>query len=73
MESKNPALLGEWLPITISLLAEENVTTISLHIILALDGSNDQSSMFHLNIPSFYELSYAEPNIIFFLSNEICP
>lgn len=45
-ESNNPALLGEWLPITVSLSANEDVTAVSLHITLVSDGSNEQSSMF---------------------------
>lgn len=45
-KSNNPALLGEWLPITISLSANENVNAICLYVILVSDGSNEQSSMF---------------------------
>jgi len=55
-QSNNPALLGEWLPITISLLANENVTAVCLHVTLVSDGSNEQSSMFLSNL--FYELIY---------------
>lgn len=54
-ESNNPALLGEWLPITISLSANENVNAIYLHAILVSESNNEQSSMF----PQFY-------NILFF-------
>lgn len=45
-KSNNPALLGEWLPITISLSANENVNAVCLYVILVTDGSNEQSSMF---------------------------
>ncbi|XP_020292596.1 trafficking protein particle complex subunit 11 [Pseudomyrmex gracilis] len=49
-ESNNPALLGEWLPITISLSATENVNAICLHVILVSDGSNDQSTELSINM-----------------------
>jgi len=44
-KSNNPALLGEWLPITISLTANENVNAVCLYVILVSDG-NEQSSEF---------------------------
>lgn len=47
-ESNNPALLGEWLSITVSLSANEDVIAVSLHVTLVPDGSNEQSSMFPL-------------------------
>lgn len=45
-ESNNPALLGEWLPITICLSANENINTVCLYVVLVADGSNEQSSTF---------------------------
>lgn len=60
-ESNNPALLGEWLPITIFLSANENVNAICLHVILVSDSNNEQSSMFS----QFYE-------ILFFYKLTVC-
>lgn len=57
-ESNNPALLGEWLPITISLSANENVNAICLHVILVSESNNEQSSMFlQFYILIFYKLT----------------
>ncbi|KAH0955604.1 hypothetical protein HN011_000445 [Eciton burchellii] len=51
-ESNNPALLGEWLPITISLLANENITAVCLHVILVSDGNNEQSTELSIDMLS---------------------
>ncbi|XP_011691077.1 PREDICTED: trafficking protein particle complex subunit 11-like [Wasmannia auropunctata] len=51
-ESNNPALLGEWLPITISLSANESVNAVYLHIILVSDVSNEQSTELSINMLS---------------------
>ncbi|XP_014475297.1 PREDICTED: trafficking protein particle complex subunit 11 [Dinoponera quadriceps] len=49
-ESNNPALLGEWLPIIISLSANEDVTAVSLHTTLVPDGGNEQSTELSLDM-----------------------
>lgn len=51
-ESNNPALLGEWLPITICLSANESINAVCLHVTLVADGSNEQSST--LSFTMFY-------------------
>lgn len=43
-ESNNPALLGEWLPIKISITANENILSALLSVSLVSDGANEQSS-----------------------------
>lgn len=45
-ESNNPALLGEWLPIKISVTATENISSAILNVSLAADGANEQSSTY---------------------------
>lgn len=49
-ESNSPALLGEWLPIAISVSANESVTAVCLHAILVADGSNEQSTELSINM-----------------------
>ncbi|XP_076160826.1 trafficking protein particle complex subunit 11 gry isoform X2 [Ptiloglossa arizonensis] len=54
-ESNNPALLGEWLPIKISITANENILSALLSVSLVSDGANEQStelSLTMLNKPS---------------------
>ncbi|XP_018405542.1 PREDICTED: trafficking protein particle complex subunit 11 isoform X1 [Cyphomyrmex costatus] len=52
-KSNNPALLGEWLPIMISLLANENVNAVCLYVILVSDSSsNEQSTELSINMLS---------------------
>lgn len=43
-ESNNPALVGEWLPIKISVTANEYVASAMLSVSLVADGANEQSS-----------------------------
>ncbi|KAL0106721.1 hypothetical protein PUN28_015336 [Cardiocondyla obscurior] len=49
-KSNNPALLGEWLPITISLSANENINAICLYAMLVSDGNNEQSTELSINM-----------------------
>lgn len=44
--SESPALLGEWLPVVITVSTSQEVTNAQLSVVLVLDGGNDQSSMF---------------------------
>ena len=43
-ESNNPALVGEWLPIKISVTANEYVASALLNVSLVADGANEQST-----------------------------
>ena len=45
-ESETPALLGEWFPIRISIIANENISNAILRIALSSDSTNEQSSRF---------------------------
>lgn len=45
-ESNNPALLGEWLPINISVTTNEEISSAFLNVLLVSDGTNEQSSMY---------------------------
>lgn len=49
-ESNNPALLGEWLPIKISVTATENISSAILNVSLAADGANEQSTELSLTM-----------------------
>ena len=43
-ESEEPALLGEWFPVRISISANENIASAILQMALLSDGTNEQSS-----------------------------
>lgn len=45
-ESNNPALLGEWLPINISVVTNEKISSAFLNVSLVSDGVNEQSSTY---------------------------
>lgn len=45
VESKGPALIGEWFPIKVVLLSPEDVSGMILRMALVAEGNNDQSSM----------------------------
>ncbi|XP_043524770.1 trafficking protein particle complex subunit 11 isoform X1 [Frieseomelitta varia] len=49
-ESNNPALLGEWLPINISITTSENISSAFLNISLMSDGANEQSTELSLTM-----------------------
>ncbi|XP_054008075.1 trafficking protein particle complex subunit 11 isoform X1 [Hylaeus anthracinus] len=49
-ESNNPALLGEWLPIQISVVANENIVSALLCVSLVSDGANEQSTELSLTM-----------------------
>ncbi|XP_031844601.1 trafficking protein particle complex subunit 11 gry isoform X2 [Nomia melanderi] len=49
-ESNNPALLGEWLPIKISVTANENLSSALLNVALVSDGVNEQSTELSLTM-----------------------
>lgn len=65
-ESNNPALLGEWLPINISITTNENISSAFLNVSLISDGANEQSSMYAiyyknyvLHLPITISLNYS--------------
>ncbi|OAD60815.1 Trafficking protein particle complex subunit 11, partial [Eufriesea mexicana] len=49
-ESNNPALLGEWLPISISITANEKLSSAFLNVSLISDGTNEQSTELSLTM-----------------------
>lgn len=49
-ESNNPALLGEWLPINISITANEEISSAILNVLLVSDGTNEQSTELSLTM-----------------------
>ncbi|XP_076626915.1 trafficking protein particle complex subunit 11 gry isoform X2 [Colletes latitarsis] len=48
--SNSPALLGEWLPIKISVTANENISSAFLTVSLVSDGANEQSTELSLTM-----------------------
>ncbi|XP_076233472.1 trafficking protein particle complex subunit 11 gry isoform X2 [Calliopsis andreniformis] len=52
VESNNPALLGEWLPIKISVTANEDVSSAILNVLLVADGAIEQSTELTLTMGS---------------------
>ncbi|XP_033218517.1 trafficking protein particle complex subunit 11 [Belonocnema kinseyi] len=48
-ESEEPALLGEWFPVRISISTNENIASAILRIALLSDGTNEQSTELSLN------------------------
>ncbi|XP_068969892.1 trafficking protein particle complex subunit 11 isoform X1 [Bombus flavifrons] len=49
-ESNNPALLGEWLPINISVVTNEKISSAFLNVSLVSDGANEQSTELSLTM-----------------------
>ncbi|XP_076754890.1 trafficking protein particle complex subunit 11 gry isoform X1 [Xylocopa sonorina] len=49
-ESNNPALLGEWLPIKISITPNEEILSGFLNVLLVSDGTNEQSTELSLTM-----------------------
>ncbi|XP_076289261.1 trafficking protein particle complex subunit 11 gry isoform X2 [Lasioglossum baleicum] len=49
-ESSSPALLGEWFPIQLSVIANENLSSTLLHVSLVSDGAIEQSTELSLTM-----------------------
>nr|XP_034182161.1 trafficking protein particle complex subunit 11 isoform X1 [Osmia lignaria]XP_034182162.1 trafficking protein particle complex subunit 11 isoform X1 [Osmia lignaria]XP_034182163.1 trafficking protein particle complex subunit 11 isoform X1 [Osmia lignaria]XP_034182165.1 trafficking protein particle complex subunit 11 isoform X1 [Osmia lignaria]XP_034182166.1 trafficking protein particle complex subunit 11 isoform X1 [Osmia lignaria] len=49
-ESNNPALVGEWLPIKITITANESILSALLTVSLVSDGTNEQSTELSLTM-----------------------
>ncbi|KAK2581512.1 hypothetical protein KPH14_005173 [Odynerus spinipes] len=49
-DSNSPALLGEWIPITVHITVDDSITVTSLHVSFQTDGNNEQSTELSLTM-----------------------